>query len=80
MWINAKSKQCEWFFWTLIVYQKLLDTTNVGFYVPIKHHPTIGDISSPTDICFGDVKPIPKKGHVQNPQKGDVQNPQLLGL
>ena len=28
--------------------------------VPIKHHPTIGDISSPTDICFGDV---------QHPQK-----------
>ena len=26
-----------------------------------KHHPTIGDISSPTDICFGDVQ-IPQKG------------------
>ena len=24
----------------------------------------IGDISSPTDICFGDVKQIPKKGHL----------------
>ena len=32
--------------------------------VPIKHHPTIGVISSPTDICFGDVKQIPKKGHL----------------
>ena len=31
--------------------------------VPIPHHPTIGDISSPTDmavyVIFGDVKPIP---------------------
>ena len=30
--------------------------------VPIKHHPT-GD-TSPTDMCFGDVKPNPKKGHL----------------
>ena len=29
--------------------------------VPTKHHPTTWDISSPTDICSGDVKPIPKK-------------------
>ena len=35
--------------------------------VLIKHHPTIGDISSPTDICFGDVKEIPKKGHLLTP-------------
>ena len=39
--------------------------------VPIKHHPTIGDISSPTDICFGDVKPIPKKGHQSQPLLND---------
>ena len=35
--------------------------------VLIEHHPTIGDISSPTDICFGDVKQIPKKGHQSQP-------------
>ena len=42
----------------------------VGFYVPmfhVSHHPTIGDISSPTGICFGDVKQIPKKGHLPTP-------------
>ena len=35
--------------------------------VPIKHHPTIGNVESPTDICFGDVKQIPKKGHLHQP-------------
>ena len=37
----------------------------LGFYVPTVHRkPNYkGDISSPIDICFGDVKPIPKKGH-----------------
>ena len=27
--------------------------------VPVEHHPTVGHISSPTNICFGDVKQIP---------------------
>ena len=28
----------------------IVDLSEVVFYVPFKHHPTIGDISSPTDI------------------------------
>ena len=35
--------------------------------VPTKHHPTSEDISSPTDIWFGDVQKIPKKGHLPTP-------------
>ena len=35
--------------------------------VPTEHHPTIVDISSPTDISFGNVKQIPKKGHQSQP-------------
>ena len=31
------------------------------------HHPTKKGISS-ADICFGDVKPIPKKGHLPTPE------------
>ena len=33
-----------------------------------EHHPTIGDISSQTDIWFGDVKHIPQlSGHQSQP-------------
>ena len=33
----------------------------------VSHHPAIADISSPTNICFGDLKQIPKKGHQSQP-------------
>ena len=36
-------------------------------YVLIEHHPHIGDISSPTDTCLGDVKQILRIGHLPNP-------------
>ena len=35
--------------------------------VPIEHHPTIGDISSPTDMAEGDVKQIPKSWDIYQP-------------
>ena len=43
-------------------------TTGVGKCPNVSHHPTIEDISSPTDIYFGDVKPNPQKlGHQSQP-------------
>ena len=36
----------------------------------VSHHPTIGDISSPTDVCFGDVQLNP-------PQLLPVKSPQM---
>ena len=41
--------------------------SRVGQCPNVSHHPTIGDSSSPTNICFSDVKPIPKKGHQSQP-------------
>ena len=43
-------------------------STGVDQCPNVSHHPTIGDISSQTDDCFGDV---------QNPQKGTFANPHL---
>ena len=37
--------------------------TVVGFYVLMFHITQLLGISSPTEIWFGDVKQIPKKGH-----------------
>ena len=41
--------------------------TGVGIDALIEHHPIIWNISSPTDIWFGDVKQIPKMGHLPTP-------------
>ena len=41
------------------------EIAGVGFYVPLKHHPT-GDIVFSPDICFGDV---------QNSQEETFTNP-----
>ena len=47
-------------------------STGVGKCPYVSHHPTISDISSPTDIWFGDV---------QNPRKGtSIPTPDLCWL
>ena len=72
VWVYSfQTSDCCWNIHYIQVYP------HVSFYVhlisqgllnvPIEHHPTIGDISSPTDIWFGDVKKIPKKGHQSQP-------------
>ena len=40
--------------------------------VPIEHHSTIGDISSPRDICFGDVQNH-QNGRLPTPVSSDLQ-------
>ena len=47
----------------MLVYHRVLN-------VPIER-PTLGELISPTDICFGDVKQVPKKGHL--PNRGKAQ-------
>ena len=39
----------------------------VGKCPNVSHHPTKKGILHPTDICFGDVKQIPKKRYLPTP-------------
>ena len=34
----------------------------------VSHHPTLGDISSPTDICFGDLQNLQKGTSIPPPE------------
>ena len=45
--------------------------------VQIEHHPSMGDIIS-NRYCFGDVKPIPKKGHFPTLSKSVSPTPWLV--
>ena len=53
--------------WFNQIVGKLVQKSGVGKCPNVSHHPTIGEISSPTDMCFGDVKQIPQKGTFSNP-------------